>query len=65
MGSKSSDYLDRVKKDEIKKAILFFKEGGWQSKDEICELISKDFDVSRTAVFEIYREIEKTENPPE
>ena len=65
MVAKSSDYLDQIKKEEIRKAILFFKDSGWKSKDEICELISKDFDVSRTSVFEIYREIEKTEKPQE
>ncbi len=54
----SSDYLDNNTKDEIKKAIEFLIEGGWKSKDELCERISHDFDVPQAAVIEIFREWE-------
>lgn len=63
MVAKSSDYLEQDRKDNIKKALLFFIDNGWKNKDEICELISNDFDVSRTAVLEIYGEIEKNQKP--
>ena len=60
MGFKtSSDYLDDNTKDEIKKAIQFLIDGGWKSKDEICERIRFDFNVPRGAVLELMREMDK------
>ena len=58
--SSSSDYLDENKREEIKKAVSFFVEGGWTSKDEICKQIAMDFEVSHTAVYDIMRELEKS-----
>ena len=54
----SSDYLDNNTKDEIKKAIEFLIEGGWKTKDELCERISLDFNVPQGVVIEIFREWE-------
>jgi hypothetical protein len=55
----SSDYLDENIKNEIRKAIEFLIDGGWKSKDKICERIAFDFEVSRGAVLDLFREIEK------
>jgi hypothetical protein len=58
----SSDYLDENIKNEIRKAIEFLIDGGWKSKDEICERIAFDFEVSRGAVLDLFREIERKNN---
>ncbi len=55
----SSDYLDENTKDEIRKAIEFLIDGGWKSKDDICERIAFDFDVSRGAVIYLMRETDR------
>ena len=55
----SSDYLDENTKNGIRKAIQFLIDGGWKSKDEICERIRFDFNVPRGAVLELMREFEK------
>ena len=52
----SSDYLDDNTKDEIKKAIEFLIDGGWKSKDELCERLSLDFNVPRAAIIDIFLE---------
>lgn len=51
--------LDVEKKRQVKKAILFFLEGGLTDKDEIYTRISKDFKVSKTDVMEIGKELMK------
>ena len=56
---KSSDYLDHKTKNEIIKAIQFLIDGGWKNKDEICERISFDFDVSRGAVINLMQEYDR------
>ncbi len=58
----SSDYLDQNIKNEIRKAIEFLIDGGWKSKDEICERIAIDFEVSRGAALDLFREIERKNN---
>jgi hypothetical protein len=58
----SSDYLDENTKNEIRKAIEFLIDGGWKSKDEICERIAFDFDVPRGAVLDLLREFERKNN---
>ena len=55
----SSDYLDDKTKDEIRKAIGFLIDGGWKSKDEICERIAFDFDVPRAAVIDLMKQSNK------
>ena len=50
---------DKERKEEIKKAILFFLESGYTDKDEIYNKIVKDFKVSKADVMEIVKELKK------
>lgn len=50
---------DKERKEEIKKAILFFLESGYTEKDEIYNKIVKDFKVSKADVMEIVKELKK------
>ena len=59
MPRRSIDYQDAYTKEKIKDAIRFFQDSGLKDLNEIYDIIAKDFGVSKTAVLEAKKEMEK------
>lgn len=62
MSRRSIDYQDTYTKEKIKSAIRFFQDSGLEDLNEIYDIIAKDFGVSKTAVLEVVRDMEKKLN---
>ena len=59
MPRRSIDYQDANTKEKIKDAIRFFQDSGLENLNEIYDIVAKDFGVSKVAVLEIVRDMEK------